>query len=176
MNKNKSKFILILLLLLSVGVIFTIAHNYYNDERNVYIAFFSQFDLVPNMKDVVFISSTTNCDSKKIHIKEASESLFNNFINANNNTEPYDITPFSSMVNVVSWKETKLLHNSTTPPQLYNLKLEKEVVEISRIGFNEIKDKALFCVRAKHLANIYLYKKTDNKTWKLVKYRNLWVS
>ena len=149
----------------------TIVKNYYNDERNVYIAFFSLFDSSYEMKDVAFVSSVSSCGVEPDHLVGASSSLFKEFYSANSDqAKPDDISSFSSMVNVVNFKDTLRLHEVG----IENISSDKNIVQISRIGFNVEKDLALICMESSFSASIYMFEKVNAREWELSEHRNLW--
>jgi len=173
MNK-KSKFVLVFSVLLVVIAVFSIVHNYQDNERNVYIAFFKQFESVPNMKDVAFMSILSTCRASPNNIKEASESLFSGFVEANGEqAKLYDISIFSSMVNVVAWHDTKKYKEM---PNVLNMKSEKNILQISQIGFNKEKNQALICMVSNHSASIVMFKKLNSTEWELYKDSNIWIT
>lgn len=133
MMNMKSKIVLLVLLLLFAISAGTITRNYLDNERNVYIAFFKQFEFVPDMKDVAFMNVLSTCSVSPEDIKEASEDLFAGFMKANDkNAELYDLSIFSSMINVVAIQDAKKYREM---PNVANMKSEKYIVQISRVGF-----------------------------------------
>ena len=174
MMNMKNKIVLVVLLLLLVISVGTITRNYLDNERNVYIAFFKQLEFVPDMKDVAFMNVISTCSASPEDIKEASEELFTGFMKANDkNTELYDMSIFSSMINVVTSQDARKYKEM---PNVVNMKSEKNIVQISRVGFNNKKTQALLCVMTNFSASLYMFKKLNSSEWELQKYRNIWIS
>ena len=160
----------LVLLVLAFSVIYK---NYYNDERNIYIAFFKQFEHHSHKKDAVFISVVTDCNIKPTSIEDAS--LLNGLYAANSeNEKPADITKYSSMVNVVGWKDT-ISFNATSKESAAYINTGKNIIQISQIGFNGAKDKSILCIKTTHSAHYSTFKKNNESKWVLVESKMLWV-
>ena len=161
----KNKIVLVVLLFVVAISVVIITRNYLDNERNVYIAFFKQFERQPDMKNVAFMSVITTCSISPNNIKKAPGNLINNFKKANDkNAELYDLSIFSSMVNVVGWQDTKRYKDM---PNTLNVKSGKSIILISQLGFNDEKNQALLCINAGDTSFIYVFKKTNTSQWKL---------
>ena len=175
---TKKNDIAIIFTLVSLVIIATYIFyiNYYDNERNVYISFFSQFDYEPIVKDAAFMSVVSYCGAQPSHIDEASNTLFENFYAANSeNSLPANISKFSSMVNVVGWKDTLRLHKANSP-NIARINSEKYIVHMSRIGFDKEKKAALMCIETRSSSSLYLFKKVDSRGWEIDKSRVIWVT
>ena len=176
MAKKKDIIIIFIAVILLITSSILIIKNKYDDERSVYVAFFRQFEHESYLKDVAFLSVTSNCDATYLHMREASKELFDAFYSANDNEKlPNNISKFSSMVNVVSWEDTLKLHQAQSP-YIANVNSEKNITQISQIGFDGKKGTALMCMQTNFSATIFMFKKLDSGKWELFKYRNIWIS
>ena len=150
------------MVLLAVIAVVIIIYNKSDDERNVYTAFFTQYESSFNMKDVAFLSTVSTCGIEASNTYEAEKSLIQGFKLANNSTaKPANISIYSSMVNVVKWNATNELHgmSHTTSHGKYT------IVSLSRIGFNKEKNEALICVETPHSTFVSLFKKENTNNW-----------
>lgn len=173
---NKDIVIVSAAVVLAMIALFVVYSNYHDDEREIYTAFFKQFKYEPALNDAAFMSFTSDCGASHKHIQQVSESLFTNFRAKNSkDSMPVNISNFSYMVNVVGWEDTLRLHNAGAPHSA-RINSQKNIILISRIGFDEGNTMALMCFESSFSANIILFKKMNSRQWEIVEHHNIWVT
>lgn len=164
---NKNKYIVLLSAVIFVSSVFILYKNSYNDQRNVYIALFKQFQSSTNLEKVAFSSVVSTCNAQPSHFKEASELLFNSFYTANNIKEKStDFSIYSSLINVIK---------NPVPEINTKVNLQHDLISVSRIGFNIKKTEALVCAQSTRAEHLYFFKKIDNK-WGIFKLKVIGIS
>jgi hypothetical protein len=148
--------------------------NYSDEELFVYVALAQSVQRLPGIEEVAFLSSPSTCDASARHFEGKPENLFQKFIEANSaESEPRALEKLSDIVQVVSWKDTKMIHEAGG-----YLKAERfsktRLVRISRAGFSG--DKAVVCVKPGGYAELYFFQRADGPYWKIIEEKTVWVS
>lgn len=185
MNKNHRNSLLILGLILAVTITLSFfAYKKYqlaNEEGLVYVAIFKPNPNIIEFNNVLALSKPSICESSESNYKEISEDTIQDFLKANNEgTYPTRLSILEGQVPIVSWNDTKRLHDEGIInffwPEGHKL------LYLSRVGFNKSKTEAVLCIEEYNtdyalnaLGSLIFLNKIKGK-WKVIEYRNIWVS
>ena len=174
--------LLYLLAFVSVTVtVSTVAYNKHilrSEEGLVYTSIFDTKPKIIKFKNIITLSKPSVCNSSQVHYKSLPTETVNEFIKANKEgTSPIRLTALEGNVPIVSWEDTKNMHNkgitNTFKP------MNKKLFYLSRVGFNKQRTSAIVCIEISehnYGQGILLFLQKKENDWEVTKNINLWVS
>lgn len=150
----------------------------FSEEANVYYDFFSPDPNVIEFKGGYVLSAPSICDSSNVHYANMPTTAIKNFLEKNKaNSKPIRLKKLEGSIPIFSWQDTKALHED----KLINFMNteEKVLLKLSRVGFNNEKDKAVFCTELiepgfSESTLFYMYK--SDKKWIVMSQKTIRVS
>ncbi|MET0069188.1 MAG: hypothetical protein ABW096_04060 [Candidatus Thiodiazotropha sp.] len=121
-------------------------------------------------ENLAFISMVTTCENPEYVRDSVPVSVTDNFIEANGpGGTPLRLSFCEGVVPVADWKSTKEVHDRNSARSIPG---GKEIVSISRAGFNEERTKALICLKNlkdhHHRKSVFFYLEKKHETWKVI--------
>jgi len=120
-------------------------------------------------------SYPTTCREGKENIYGVDNNLWSNFVSANKYSNgPIRLTSIEGgVMNVISWDDNVQVYDTKEMSFKFSGS-EKNLIKLSRVGFNRDKTKALFCLSG-NSADFYLLRKKAGE-WMFHKYFRGWTS
>jgi hypothetical protein len=174
MTRKQSLIILIFTVAILVVAATVVYREYFNEEGAVYLSFLNQFDK-DKVRDVAFLSAPSVCGgANRQNMPDASEELFSSYLNANDKSAvPINLRELEGRFNVVSFDEANRLHENNL---LHLFKSSsKKLIKLSRVGFDNSKTHALFCIEPGGMG-LLVYLVKENGLWKVQNSDTVWVS
>gem|GEM_PF-4440203 len=172
---NKNSFKLLLYGLIICVVVFLALDNTAHDEQNVVISLVEIIKKDENSSHATFYSYPSICkqDSKNSH--GYSQSLWNNFIEANEfNNGPVQLFSLKGVANTVKWEDNLQIYDTEGGSKLFRSS-DKNLIQISRVGFNNDETEALICLELGWRGLLFHLRKQDD-SWVIIKESQAWIS
>ena len=173
MARSRKRRGLLSLAILLVWASLVIYWNYSDDEMNVYIALLNEQNMIAEMGDVAFMSVVSTC---QLEHGGSNTMMASALIKANSNQRgPIRLEKLTSLANVVNAQETTRFHQQKT----WSTSLKwagNRIVRLSRVGFNDAKDKAVLCLISGHSAHMVYFERQNWRRWAVTQFSPLWVS
>jgi len=170
-KKKKSIFVLVVLPVLLVAAAYAIYKHHKDDEIKVYVAFFNDPFIDTVVDKGPFVSIVSMCGLELLDLDGDAE-LYESMKIANGSTaNPISLTELGTHTNVTGDSITDEHQEGETSSAANNT----QVRGLSRVGFNKMKDKAVFCIESEHSASVVISSKKSFGNWRIYQSRLLWI-
>jgi hypothetical protein len=172
---NKNSFKLLLYGLIVCVVAFFALKNTAHDEQNVVISLVETIKKDESSSHAAFYSYPSTCKQDSINSHGYSESLWNNFLEANEHKNgPVQLFSLKGVANTVKWEDNLQIYDTEGGSKFFRSS-DKNLIQISRVGFNENKTEALICLEPAWRGLLFHLRKQD-ESWVIIKEYQAWIS
>lgn len=178
MNKNLIYFLAFILITVAVSTIAYSKYTLRNEEGLVYVSIFEPKSKIIEFENFITLSKPSICSSSESYFKGLPIEAVDDFKKANKEgAAPIRLTALELNVPIVSWEDTKSMHESGTT-FAFRPK-NKSLLYLSRVGFNKKRTNAILCIEVSKNSYgkgvLFFLEKKDNK-WKVSNNLTIWIS
>ncbi|MFD2165638.1 hypothetical protein ACFSJY_05115 [Thalassotalea euphylliae] len=173
MKKNSVKLLIYIVVVCLVA--YLAINNSAHDEQDVFLSLVQTIKKNESSKQAAFYSYPTHCMQNVENIYELETGLWNSFLKANDyNKGPVQLFSLNGLANTVKWEDNLQIYDTEGGSKLFRSS-NKDLIKLSRVGFNSSKEQALVCLESSWRGILFHLRKQDD-SWVIVDEFQAWIS
>ena len=172
---NKNSFKLLLYGLIVCIVAFVALNNPAHNEQSVVMSLVETIKKDESSSHAAFYSYPSTCEQDSKNHHKFSQSLWDSFLKANEHKNgPIQLFSLKGLANTVKWEDNLQIYDTEGGSKLFRT-TDKNLIQISRVGFNENETEALICLEPGWRGLLFHMRKQDDG-WIIIKEYQAWIS
>ena len=172
---NKNNFKLLLYGVIVFIIAFLALNNSAHNEQSVVMSLVEAINKEESPSHVAFYSYPSTCEQDSKNHHGYSQSLWDNFLKANEHKNgPIQLFSLKGVANTVKWEDNIQIYDTEGGSKLFRTS-NKNLIQLSRVGFNEDKTEALICLEPGWRGMLFHLRKQDGG-WVIIRESQAWIS